>query len=158
MMSETAESGFRLTGWHVLAGFVAFFGVIITVNVYMASQAIGTFPGLEVDNTYVFSQQFDERVADQQRLGWQVAAEDRDGWIHLTVTDAAGTPVRPQEIHAVVGRPTDSTDDRVPQLAWTGQGFEAPLELSEGKWIVRFSAIADDGTEFLQRLDLHVTR
>lgn len=158
MTADTAETGFRLKGWHVLAGFVGFFGVIISVNIYMASQAIGTFPGLEVDNTYVFSQEFNERVEDQNRLGWVVEAEDRDGWIRLSITDPDGQPVRPQEIHAVVGRPTDSTDDLVPQLAWNGRGFEAPLELTEGKWIVRFSAIAEDGTEFLQRLDLHVVR
>ena len=47
----TADTGFRIKGWHVLAGFVGAFGIIITVNVVMATQAIRTFPGLEVKNS-----------------------------------------------------------------------------------------------------------
>ena len=59
-----------LTGWHVLAMFVAFFGVIIAVNLTLAWQAISTFPGLEVENSYVASQTFDaDRRAQVVLLG-----------------------------------------------------------------------------------------
>lgn len=160
-MSEAttqAPKGFTLKGWHVLGIFVGAFGLIIAVNVYMATKAVSTFPGLEVDNTYVFSQEFDARVADQKRLGWVVEAEDDAGWLRIAITDPAGAPVRAKEMTAVIGRPTDSTDDVTPQFAFDGTAYEAPLDLGAGKWIVRFHAIADDGTEFIQRLDLHVTR
>ena len=50
---------FKLTGGHVLAMFVAMFGVIITVNMILAFSAVKTFPGLEVKNSYVASQSFD---------------------------------------------------------------------------------------------------
>ena len=48
-----------LTGRKVLLIAVVAFGVIIGVNVLMAVKAISTFPGLEVQNSYVASQVFD---------------------------------------------------------------------------------------------------
>ena len=44
-MSAPAAREFRLNGWHVLAMLVAFFGVVIAVNVGFAVQAYSTFPG-----------------------------------------------------------------------------------------------------------------
>ena len=60
---------FKLTGWHVLAIFVGAFGVIIGVNVALAWNAVATFPGLEVDNSYIASQTFDDRREAQEALG-----------------------------------------------------------------------------------------
>ncbi|WP_370272721.1 FixH family protein, partial [Pseudooceanicola nitratireducens] len=74
-MTHADDTGFRLKGWHVLAGFTAAFGIIITVNLVMATQAIRTFPGLEVKNSYVASQEFDDRRAEQQALGWTIFAD-----------------------------------------------------------------------------------
>ena len=47
--------GKELTGRKVLAITVGFFAVIIAVNLFMAFKAVGTFPGLEVKNSYVAS-------------------------------------------------------------------------------------------------------
>ena len=41
----------EITGWHVLAVFGLAFGVIISVNVILAVNAVKTFPGLEVKNS-----------------------------------------------------------------------------------------------------------
>ena len=49
----------ELTGRHVLIITLAAFGVIIAVNLVMAFLAVGSFPGLEVKNSYVASQDFD---------------------------------------------------------------------------------------------------
>ena len=49
----------QIKGWHVLTGFGVAFGVIIAVNLTLAYQAVATFPGLEVKNSYVASQSFD---------------------------------------------------------------------------------------------------
>ncbi|KAA2312910.1 nitrogen fixation protein FixH [Pseudooceanicola sediminis] len=157
-MENAVKPGFTLKGWHVLAGFVAAFGVIITVNVVMATQAVRTFPGLEVANSYVASQEFDTRRAAQERLGWTIYADDANGWVHLRITDRAGQPVRAKELQAVVGRATVRSADVAPAFAWNGSYYEAPLELAGGKWDVRINATADDGTAFTQRVILHVTR
>ena len=42
-MTTTSKRQFRLTGWHVLAMFVAAFGVIIGVNLTLAFNAVSTF-------------------------------------------------------------------------------------------------------------------
>ena len=65
---------FKLTGWHVLAIFVGCFSVIVTVNLTLAYNAVATFPGLEVKNSYVASQHFDAERRAQEALGWDVRA------------------------------------------------------------------------------------
>lgn len=63
----------RFTGWHMTAILVAFFAVIVAVNLIMARYAIGTFGGTVVDNSYVASQKYNRWLAEadkQARLGW----------------------------------------------------------------------------------------
>ena len=69
----------QFTGRHALAVFVGAFGVIILVNIAMAFFAVRSFPGLEVKNSYVASQEFDARRQAQERLNWTAAVELRDG-------------------------------------------------------------------------------
>ncbi|WP_211089811.1 FixH family protein [Thalassobius vesicularis] len=148
----------QITGRQVFIGFAAAFGLIIAVNVFMAVKAVKTFPGLEVANSYVASQEFDKRKAAQEALGWSINAEHKDGLLRLAITDPAGQPVRPKELRAIVGRTTEASDDVEPAFAYNGTAFEAPMELGGGRWIIRLEAIAEDGTEFIQRLNLHVVK
>ncbi len=154
----TTESGFRLKGWHVLAGFVGAFGVIIAVNVTLAVNAVKTFPGLEVANSYVASQHFDTDRAAQEALGWTIYADDVDGMVHLSITDRNCDPVRVKDLHAVVGRATNVKEDVEPVFAFNGTVYEAPLQLGAGNWNIRMTAVAEDGTVFRQRVVLHVVR
>ena len=148
----------EITGKHVLFGFVAAFGVIITVNVVLAVNAVRTFPGLEVKNSYVASQEFNQRKAAQEALGWTVWAGEEGGRVTLKITDKQGRPVRAAKLDATVGRPTEITDDVTPEFSFDGNAYVAPLELAGGKWNVRLNAISDNGTEFTQRVILHVIR
>ena len=65
----------EIKGWHVATVFVLAFSVIISVNLVLAFNAVRTFPGLEVKNSYVASQSFDEDRATQLALNWDVSAE-----------------------------------------------------------------------------------
>src|SRR3546814_4880371 len=61
------------TGRHAAMILIAFFGVVISVNIVMASFALSTFGGTVVDNSYVASQHYNEwlaRADAQDRLGW----------------------------------------------------------------------------------------
>ena len=65
----------RITGWHAAAGLVAFFGLVIAVNLTMAVYATTTFGGVVVDNSYVASQKYNGwlKAAERQRaLGWTI--------------------------------------------------------------------------------------
>lgn len=142
----------ELTGRHVLLIAVAAFGVIIAVNLVLAITAVGSFPGLEVANSYVASQNFDRERHAQQALGWQVSPEYRDGRLTLKIADAQGLPAPVRDLRVIVSRPTQKRDDVMPQMRFAGGLWVADLPLSPGAWVVHLEADAPDGTVFRQRL------
>lgn len=146
----------ELTGKHVLAITVSFFGVIIAVNMVLAVQAVRTFPGLEVKNGYVASQTFDADRRAQEALGWTLVQTYEAGKLRLVMTDADGLPAPVVGLDVLVGRTTASNDDQVPAFARVAGGYEAYVTLPMGKWMLRVEAVAPDGTVFRQRLDLFV--
>ncbi|WP_439521664.1 FixH family protein [Marivita sp.] len=147
---------FKLTGWHALAIFGGAFAVIISVNLVLAYSAVKTFPGLEVKNSYVASQEFDIRRAEQESLGWSVYAESKGGLLILSIKDADGRPVQTGSLEAVLGRATHVQDDRSPEFAFDGQAYVARESLRPGNWNIRMKATSLDGVQFEQRVVLHV--
>lgn len=145
-----------LTGRKVLAITVSAFAVIIGVNLVMAWKAIGTFPGLEVKNSYVASQVFDAERAAQAALGWTLTTEYTGRELVLTFRDRAGMPAEVERVSALVGRPTMAGDDMRPEFRYEGGQFVATEELAPGKWMALIEAYAPDGTKFHQRIDLFV--
>jgi nitrogen fixation protein FixH len=91
-MSALARKPFRFTGWHMTAILVAFFFVVIAVNVLMARLAVHTFSGVVVENSYDASQAFDrwlDEAAKEQALGWHAqVARQADGRIVVTLKGA----------------------------------------------------------------------
>src|SRR5262245_37783632 len=66
-----------LTGRTVLICLVAFFGVVVGVNMIMMKLAIDSLPGTEVDSAYRASLAFNAQIAaarDQDARKWRVAA------------------------------------------------------------------------------------
>lgn len=157
-MSDMGDrQGRELTGRHVLIGFVSFFAVVIGVNLFMASKAVGTFPGLETKNSFMVSQTFDAQRDAQAALGWDVAAVLEDGVMAVAFTDAgSGVPVEVAAIDAVVGRPTSVAEDLHPDFTYRQGVFRTPMTLPGGNWDVRLVAWAPDGTEFRRRVELEV--
>lgn len=148
----------EITGKHVLGFTVSAFAVIIGVNVFMAYSAIHTFPGLEVDNSYVASQTFDADRAAQEALGWTLTPsyDSATKVLQLAFTDKAGQPVEVKELTVLVGRTTEASDDRNPVFTYGAGAYSASADLAAGKWMMHVKAIAADGTLFQQRLDLLV--
>ncbi len=146
----------ELTGRHVLGITVGAFGIIITVNMVMAVQAVRTFPGLEVANGYIASQTFDAERKAQLALGWTAVPDYRDGKLTLALMDAEGLPAAVKSIDLLVGRTTASNDDVRPVLTRVSGIWETQLALARGKWMLKVEAVAPDGTMFRQRLELFV--
>ncbi|AGT08222.1 FixH family protein [Paracoccus aminophilus] len=143
----------ELTGRHVLGITVGAFGIIIAVNLYMASQAVGTFPGLEVSNSYVASQSFDRERAAQEALNWTVRPSYDGKVMELKITDAQNLPVKVEDLRVTIGRPTHVREDQSPVFTFQNGVYTAPVALAPGAWNIHLSAKAADGTVFRQRLD-----
>lgn len=147
---------FTLKGRHVAAGFVSAFSVIIGVNLYLAFSAVHTFPGLEVKNSYVASQTFDEERAAQEALDWAITVEVSDGVLHLRIVDAVG-PVEPVSLTGTLGRATHVRDDRELEFRFNGAAHIAAVPgLAPGYWNLRMVSEASDGTIYRQRIQLRV--
>ena len=85
-------SGRKFTGWHMTGILVAFFGVVVSVNVFMARAAISTFGGTVVDNSYVASQKFNgwlDKAEAQKALGWTVSARLNANRLVLVTAETA---------------------------------------------------------------------
>ncbi|WP_456390667.1 FixH family protein [Profundibacter sp.] len=145
-----------LTGRKVLAMFIAFFGVIIAVNLFMAYMAVGTFPGLDVKNSYVASQSFDDDREAQIALGWEVTVSYQDGELQVAVVNEAGQPADVAKLEALIGRPTHVRDDQTPEFQQRQGVFKARVTLEPGLWNLRLNATSLDGTPFKQRLTFNV--
>jgi nitrogen fixation protein FixH len=150
-----AQSGGReLTGRGVLMITLGAFSVIIGVNLVMAYVAIDTFPGLEVRNSYVASQGFNDRQARQRALGWTTEADLTGGQLRLQITDADGSAAAVSSLEVTLGRPTTAREDFVPDLQLVDGVYVADVDVDYGNWNLHIEALAEDGTEFTQRLGL----
>jgi len=146
----------EIKGRHVLFGFVGAFGVIITANLTLAFNAVSTFPGLEVKNSYEASQVFDRNKEAQLALGWTVRAEVDGDELRLSITDAEGRPVNPPELTGIFGKATHVKADVTPDFVYVGGVHVARVPATPGNWNLRMKAIAEDGTLFQQRIPLYV--
>ncbi len=155
-MTQPQRKGFQMTGRKVLIIAVSSFGVILAANLTLAYNAVSTFPGLEVDNSFVASQNFNEELAEQLALGWDVKASHEDGVLTLAITDPDGAPVEVAHLDATLGAATHVRDDQEPDFRFTDGAYRAPVEIGTGNWNIRLHAVAQDGTEFRQRVVLHL--
>ena len=142
----------RFTGFHMLAILVAFFGTVMAVNFTMASLASSTFGGIQVQNSYVASQNFNgwlEQAERQEKLGWEVAS----GWQgdgRLLVTASGPSPAA--QLTAAARHPLGQKADM--DMAFERQpdgSFVSLQELPPGRWIVRLQLT--DGADEWRRED-----
>lgn len=128
------------TGRHMLAVMLGFFGLVIAVNVTMATLAARTFGGTVVDNSYVASQQFNRWLAEgraQERLGW-TARLALDGRRHVRVQlgDRNGA-LGGAAVAAVARHPLGRESDVPLQFRPQGNGlYLSQSALPAGRWQV----------------------
>ncbi|WP_330848796.1 FixH family protein [Mangrovicoccus ximenensis] len=147
----------ELTGFKVLMIALAFFGVVIGVNVIMAWQAVATFPGIEVRNSYEASQEFDAHKAAQDALGWTVEARYAGKVLEIEMTGPDGAPAEVASMVALVGWATSTRDDVTPEFTRNGAVYATPLDLPDGNWNIRLKAVAGNGAEFTRRIPLLIS-
>ena len=146
-----SDSVRRFTGWHFLFIMCGAFGTIIAANLTLAYFAVGSFPGLEVINTYVESQQFDRKRRAQEALGWTSTVSYQAGAISVSLKGQHDTPPAPASVVIRVGSATSNREDQtvIPQVI--DGHYVAKLTLTAGNKTVFVEALAADGTAFRQR-------
>lgn len=147
--------GRPFTGVHMLGLAVLFFGTIIAVNIGLAIASMGTWTGLAVENSYVASQEFDDRLAAlrrQQALGWRPDLRVGGAWVELSIVDGEGQPVSVGPVSLLANRPVGASGDRRLAMAAGGDGiYRAELTLGQGVWDLTASASSAEGPFLVHR-------
>lgn len=132
-MSNLSDKPFVITGKHVLFAMIAFFGIVIAVNVVMMRLALSTHSGIVAQDTYRKGVKYNEEIAaseKQAELGWKddiklAPAGDR---LSIDIRDKDGNAVRGLTIKATLGRPATEKDDLSVTLSETSSGvYEAAV-------------------------------
>ena len=136
----------RLKGWHVLLTMLAFFRVMFTANGIFLYSAITTFPGEDVEKSYLQGLQYNETIEARHRqaaLGWtmQVGVLDMSGPVlRIEMADSAGAPLRALEVTATLRQPATTAKDMTVALkpvSGSPGGYETRLPaLAPGQWDV----------------------
>lgn len=142
----------EIKGGHVLAMLLAFFGVIITVNMVMAYFANSTWSGLVVKNGYVASQEFNTNLARakaQDALGWDVGFTFDKSSVKVTFTDANGAKIDNLDLAGRLQRTVTDKEDQVLTFGWMGSGvYSAPARLAPGLWEVEIDGKGDGVADY----------
>lgn len=139
----------EFTGRHMTAVLVGGFGIVVAVNLYMASLATQGFGGVVVKNSYVASQKFNswlDAAREQETLGWSAGVErSADGRVLVTTQ---GVPAG-ATVSAELRRPLGDAERTDLAFQASGSGvFVATAPVAEGRWIVRV-AITNAGRHWV---------
>jgi nitrogen fixation protein FixH len=129
------------TGRHMTAILIAFFAVVVAVNVAMARYASSTFGGVVVENSYVASQHFNRwlnEAAKEDALGLHAlvtrTADDRLS-VALSGADTTGVSLVVTARH-----PLGRTADRTFRFTKVENGrFVSREALPPGRWRLRLA-------------------
>ncbi|MDI1262546.1 MAG: FixH family protein [bacterium] len=150
-----------LTGRMVFLMLVAFFGVIIGVNLVMMRLAIRTLPGTEVDSAYSASLAYQKEIATaqaQSARNWKVDAHvERSGQggatLRVEARDDSGRPMSGLKFHGRFERPTDRRADLPVELAEVGIGIYRgnASDVASGQWDLVLEGASAGQRLFLSR-------
>ena len=139
--------GGKFTGYHMLASIVAFFAVIMFANFTMAWFASSSWTGLVVKNSYVASQQFNERLEAarvQQARGWVSTFAYDNAIAKLVLLDGQKKPVSFDKVTVKFYRPV--SQDKDTQLVMQ-KGDDGILKVSHtlapGIWLFTVKGVGD---------------
>ena len=142
--STPPRAPFTVKGWHVAAGVVAFFVVIVGVNAVFLTMAYRTHPGQVAPRPYEAGLLYNtelERLRVQEALGWRAALEARPDAVIVLLQDREGQPLRGLKVTATLLRPATEQGRNVLTLTETAPGqYSGPRAGLSGVWDARIDA------------------
>jgi len=134
----------QLTGSRVLLMLVAFFAVIIAVNVVFIVEAVGTFRGEDQQDPYLQGIDYNRTLAKreaQARVGWQASIdlsrnESGAATLAIAVRRRDGAPVTGLRLAGLLRHPADQHLDRtlVFAEATAGRYVTHVVHVRAGAW------------------------
>ncbi len=143
-MKQAAGMRREFTGRHMLIIMLMFFGVVITVNLIMATFAHTSWTGLVVHNSYVASQEFNEKAQAGKRQSarhWKHLVSFEPGRVSYRLNDGAGSRIHVNSVTVTLRRPAHEGEDTRIELQRLEDGSLAKdFRVRDGIWIVETSA------------------
>jgi nitrogen fixation protein FixH len=144
----------------MLASILAFFGVIIAVNLTMAYFANSTWSGLVVANGYIASQSFDDdlaRARAQDAMGWTVEVSHETNRVKVSFADRNNAPLAGMTVTGKLRRPTTDRQDQALAFVSEDAGlYMAEAALAKGVWDVEIIAAGAEGETYRKTYRLFV--
>lgn len=129
---------FTITGWHVLAAVVAFFGVVIAVDSAFLIAAYRSHPGQVSVTPYEDGLAFNREAARrraQAALGWTAVVAPSAGILVVELRDADNAPVTGQKLSGLLRRPaTEAGEFRLTFSEASPGRYVAQVRPAPGAW------------------------
>ena len=135
-----------LKGWHVLLIMLGFFGVMFAVNGVFLYHAITSFPGEDVEKSYVQGLNYNDTLAaraTQLELGWTAEAGWQDDALVFRLRDADGVPLSNLSVVGEIRRlATRDADKSLVFRAKPGGEYTVDdASLAPGQWLLRINVM-----------------
>jgi len=162
MTTEQQNSGRPITGRTVLFGMLAFFGVIIAVNMLFVYFALESWPGLSTDKAYEDGLAYNktlEAAARQSELGWQSRVGLENGaQLSAMLLNKSGAGVSGGTVTARLVRPTHEGIDQTIMLKEFQPGhYLGPVSpLLPGRWKVELRVTEGEQSLYFMVHELRV--
>ena len=128
----------EFTGRKMAVALVAGFGVVVAVNLFMASLATRGFGGVVVENSYVASQKFNgwlEEAGRQNALGWAADVRRNDDGVIDIATKSVPTGAT---VEATLRRPLGKPETTALTFTEVAPGhFASDTPVGNGRWTIR---------------------
>ncbi|MGZ9099987.1 MAG: FixH family protein [Brevundimonas sp.] len=150
--AKPAKPPIVVKGWHVAAGVVAFFALVIGVDASFLVMAYRTHPGQVAPRPYeaglIYNTEL-ERLRAQDALGWRAGAQARSNGLDVLIQDRNGRPLTGLRVSATLQRPATEQGRAEVVLNETAPGQYGVDRTLSGAWDVRIEAADNPGRSFI---------
>jgi len=152
-MKQASKTSTQFTGTHMLIVMLLFFGIIIGVNLTLVMYSNQSWTGLVVKNSYVASQEFNQKTKMQESFqlrGWRADLSYDQGTFKFVLVQK-NIPLANLKVTGLLRRPVHERDDILIKFHEGERGtYEGQKLLQSGIWILEVTAQGGESERFRQ--------